>query len=144
VSGGLKFVLIPFFILHYGMFCYGHLMVITGLFGAERAADHGSFFSIAESWEPVFWLAVAAIFLSHLLSFVLNFVGAGEYRRTSLPQLMRRPYGRIVALHLAVIFGAALTMWLGSPVYLLVALVVIKITIDLKLHGLERQKFSIA
>jgi hypothetical protein len=35
-------------------------------------------------------------------------------------------------------------MWLGSPVYLLVALVVIKVAIDLKLHGLERQKFSIA
>jgi hypothetical protein len=139
ITGGLIFFLIPFFVFHYGMFCYGHLMAITAIFGDGPS----SVMAIAKGWEPAFWLAIAAIFASHLISFGLNFIGAGEYRRTNLRQLMQRPYGRIVALHLAVIFGAALIMWLGSPVYMLVVLVIIKIAIDLKMHTVERLKFSV-
>ena len=144
ISGGLKFFLIPFFIFHYGMFCYGHLMAVTSIFSDERVGGQSSVLAIAKSWEPAFWLAIAAIFLSHLISFALNFIGAGEFRRTNLRQLMQRPYGRIIALHLAIIFGAALTMWLGSPVYMLVILIMIKIAVDLKMHTAERQKFLIA
>lgn len=144
VSGGFKFFLIPFFVFHYGMFCYGHLMAITAIFGDERVGGQSSVLAVARDWEPAFWLAVAAILISHLISFVLNFIGAGEYRRTNLRQLMQRPYGRIIALHLAVILGAALIMWLGSPVYMLVVLVAVKIGIDLRMHTVERQKFSIA
>jgi len=146
VSAGSKLFLIPFFIVHYGMFCFGHLSAITALFGkeADNEAIGGAFLglSVTASWTSALWLGVAAMFASHLYSFIFNFIGDGEYERTNLSQLMRRPYGRIVALHIAVILGAALIMWLGSPVYMLIVLIGVKIAIDLRMHTAERRKFS--
>jgi hypothetical protein len=77
-----------------------------------------------------------------LFSFFGNFIGAGEYRRTSAKELMTRPYGRIFVLHVTVLFGAALIQWLGSPVTMLVVLIAAKIVLDLKLHKSERTVFS--
>ena len=142
VSSGTKFFLIPFFIVHYGMFCYGHLIAITAIFGDNLAGDSEPGLGTIENWESALWLGVVAILISHLVSFFLNFIGDGEYQRTSLSQLMRRPYGRIIALHVAVILGAALITWLGSPVWMLIVLIGVKITIDLRMHVDERQKFS--
>lgn len=144
VSGGAKFFLIPFFIVHYGMFCFGHLSAITAIFGDKSGADVTSALRVSEYWDSALWLGVIAILISHLVSFFLNFIGGGEYKRTSLSQLMRRPYGRIIALHIAVIVGAALITWLGSPVYMLIVLIGVKIAIDLRMHADERQKFSLA
>ena len=53
---------------------------------------------------------------------------------------MVAPYGRIVVLHLAIIFGAFATMALGSPVYLLAILIVGKIMLDLKFHNRAHRK----
>ena len=55
---------------------------------------------------------------------------------------MSRPYGRIVVLHVTVLFGAALIQWLGSPVSMLLLLIAAKTVLDLKLHKSERQVFS--
>jgi hypothetical protein len=144
ISKGLKFFLIPFFILHYGMFCFGHFFAINAIFGDELNAGSASILGIIDSWDKALWVAILAIFASHMISFFVNFIGAQEYQRTDLRQLMQRPYGRVIALHLTVIIGAGLTLWLGSPIYMLVVLVVIKIGIDLKMHTAERQKFSIS
>jgi hypothetical protein len=144
ISKGLKFFLIPFFIFHYGMFCFGHFAAINAIFGDELNSASVSLLVVVGSWDKVLWLAILAIFASHMISFFLNFIGGQEYQRTDLRQLMQRPYGRIIALHLTVILGAGLTMWLGSPIYMLVVLVAIKIGIDLKMHTAERQKFSIS
>jgi hypothetical protein len=143
-SKGLKFFLIPFFIFHYGMFCFAHLMAITGILGKDRDLAQSSTLEVAQSWDNAFWLAVFAIFVSHLISFFVNFMGQNEYQRTDLRQLMTRPYGRIVVLHIAVILGAGLTMALGSPVYMLAVLIALKVGIDLRMHNAERDKFSIA
>ena len=141
-----RLFLIPFFCVHYGMFCFGHLSAVIALFGDEEG--------IAANWQALFDLpftelmrspllaGVAAIFVSHLFSFFSNFIGRGEYRRTDIRALMQRPYGRIIALHVAIIIGAALVDWLGSPVMMLVVLVVAKIAMDLRLHVSERRKFS--
>lgn len=138
--------LIPFFIVHYGLFCFGHLSAVVALFGDAQGIDSARelFFGMtfAEAVRSPLWLGIAAIFASHLVSFFSNFVAGGEYRNTSARALMQRPYGRIVALHIAVIIGAALTEWLGSPVMMLVVLIAVKIAMDLKLHATERRKLS--
>ena len=71
----------------------------------------------------------------------LSLIG-GEYRRTHASTLMTRPYGRIIALHITIIFGAMLTMILGSPLGLLIVLVIMKTGADLALHQVERQKLG--
>lgn len=145
-SSGAKGFLIPFFLIHYGLFCFGHLTAVTAIFsdavGAGTAWDYFFGTPIFDAWHTPLWVAIAAIAASHLFSFFGNFVAGGEYRRVTARQLMHRPYGRIVVLHVAIIIGAALTQWLGSPVMMLVVLIVAKIVADLRLHHSERDKFA--
>ena len=147
VSGGReKWFVMPFFAVHYGIFCFGHLMAIMGIFdpsGGSETISH-LFFGMTpgEALKSPLWIGIAAIAVSHLFSFFGNFIGAGEYRRTSAKELMSRPYGRIVVLHVTVLFGAGLIQWLGSPVSMLLLLIAAKTVLDLKLHKSERQVFS--
>jgi hypothetical protein len=142
---GAKGFLIPFFIVHYGMFCFGHLMAVTSIFsetsGSGTAWQYFFGIPIADAWKSPLWIALAAIAASHLYSFFTNFVAGGEHRRTTVSELMKRPYGRIIVLHVAIIIGAALIQWLGSPVMMLVVLIAAKIALDLRLHLVERDKF---
>lgn len=138
VAGGGRYLLIPFFATHYGIFCFGHYLAVTSLFGT----DSGTAAALPQYWQPQLWWGVAAIAVSHLLSFALNFIGEEEYLRTNIGELMHRPYGRIVTLHIAVIAGGLLVSLLGNPVWMLIILIAIKIVIDLRLHGRERQIFG--
>jgi hypothetical protein len=88
--------------------------------------------------------AIAALCASHAFSFFHNYLAGGEYRNVALPQLMMRPYGRIVLLHLTIIFGGMLVMALGSPVAALVLLVTLKTAIDLGAHMVERKKLGVS
>ncbi|MEM7502594.1 MAG: DUF6498-containing protein [Pseudomonadota bacterium] len=137
---GLKLFLIPFFAMHFGMFCFGHLMAILFVFSGD--AERLSLNALPPASDTLFWLAAAAILLSHLFSYLVNFIGKGEYRRVALPQLMRQPYGRIVVMHITVIVGAALIDWLDSPVPMLVFLVAVKTVVDLRMHRRERRRFD--
>jgi hypothetical protein len=142
-GSALKFFLIPFFVVHYGMFCYGHLMAVVGIFGdGGISLRPGS--SLFEYWQPSLWIAVAAVIASHLYSFVANYIGDSEYKRANLMLLMHRPYGRIIAMHVSIVFGAGLVMWLDSPLPMLLILILIKTILDMRLHEKERGKLSAA
>lgn len=142
-GAAFKVILIPFFVVHYGGFCYAHLMVVLGVFsGSGPGLGSGS--TLTDLWQSSFWIAVAAIFASHLYSFVTNYIGGGEYKRASLFLLMHRPYGRIVTMHLAIILGAGLVMWLGDALPMLLVLILIKTFLDIRLHEKERGKLSAA
>ena len=138
---GAKLFMIPFFIVHYGMFCFGHGEFLVALFADEAGADSlsGLLGDPRALLASGFGLAVGALALSHLVSFVTNFLLGGEYRRANVAQLMFRPYGRIVVMHLAILFGALVTEFFGSPVALLVLLVALKTAIDWRMHGAERR-----
>ena len=84
--------------------------------------------------------ALAALFVSHGISFVYNYLYHGEYRATRLNTLMGQPYARVVVLHIAIIAGAFVSGAMGSPVGVLVMLVVIKTIIDIKLHLRQHRK----
>jgi len=86
--------------------------------------------------------AISLLAASHLFSFFRNFIAAGEYKRTHPATLMIRPYGRIVALHITIIFGGFLTLAFGSPMGLLIILMILKTAVDLAMHQSERQKFQ--
>ena len=141
-----RFLLIPFFIVHYGMFCFGHYTAVVRLFADEQdlASGNGHIFGVAPAdvWQSPLWFGVVAIAISHLLSFYFNFLGRREYRRTNMMQLMRRPYGRIIVLHIAVIAGGFLIAVLGDPTWMLLVLIVMKSAIDLRMHEKERHLFA--
>jgi len=55
---------------------------------------------------------------------------------------MAAPYKRIAILHIAVIIGGFLVVEMGQPLGLLLALVVLKIVMDIKLHQHSHEAMS--
>jgi hypothetical protein len=53
---------------------------------------------------------------------------------------MGSPYGRVVVMHVAIIFGAFLTAALGSPVGILIILVGLKTSLDVIFHMRQHKK----
>lgn len=142
-SNAIKLFLIPFFIVHYGMFCYGHGIFVFSMFSEQ--SEGGDSLGITQAWELLntsMLLAVSLLAASHLFSFFRNFIAGGEYKRTHPSDLMARPYGRIVVLHITIILGAFLTQAFDSPLGLLVILMVLKTLVDLAMHESERKKFQ--
>jgi hypothetical protein len=144
---------IPFFCLHYGGFCAGHgffLLIFFKLGGGPEALFKGMNSALGplvfvqllinvvrQLWQsrpPGMELPVLCLFASHGVSFVQNFLVRKEYRTLTLDKLMGQPYTRIVLLHVAIIAAGMPVMLLGSPMPLLLILVVLKIGLDIFLH----------
>jgi len=150
-----KLFIIPFFIVHYGGF-----MAIHGVFILVMFKKSDDFFPGHDAW-PCFFVfvqllinvireaylsippdaryVILAMFISHGISFGYNYLYRGEYAKVDGRQLMGQPYGRIVVMHIAIIAGGFVTAALGSPLGLLVILVVLKTIIDVKLHLREHR-----
>ena len=133
-----KWFLIPFFVFHYGLFCLVHGIFIFSLLGDGFRVTGGPvqlFGSmIRETMSHGGWIAALAIGASHGYSFVVHFLRGGEFRQTNVMLQMVRPYGRIVVLHIAVLFGAIAIMFLGQPMFLLLLLVLGKTMLDRAIH----------
>ena len=146
-------ILVLFFTLHYGGFCAIHGFFVLQL---TRFAGEDWVHPAAVSWPgPLaiiqmflnlvqqlltaapreFLLACLALVVSHGVSFVLVYLGQREYEHTTMSALMNAPYRRIAVLHIAIIAGGFLVVQLGSPLGLLVALVALKIGMDIILHN---------
>ena len=144
LSHAAKLFFIPFFVVHYGRFCYVHGEFVFHLLGGEAAqgvASWGDWTLRAERiWDSGLFWAIALLAISHLYSFFRNYLMDGEYRRSQLMQLMFQPYARVVVLHIAILLGALATAALGSPIWVLVILICGKTAIDLALHPINGNK----
>lgn len=133
-----KWFLIPFFVFHYGLFCLVHGIFIFSLLGDGFPGTGGPIqlfgSMIRETMSHGGWIAALAIGASHGYSFVVHFLRGGEFRQTNVMLQMVRPYGRIVVLHIAVLFGAIAIMFLGQPMFLLLLLVLGKTMLDRAIH----------
>jgi len=148
-----------FFLIHYGAFWVGHglfvlifLPLMSGSFvtggiviGPDGTLSLPSFdpFGAGPDWGLVA-LGALGLVVSHGASFWLNYLGRGEYRSVSPAQLMLAPYGRLVILHLTIILGAMVSIWIGSPVGSLLLLVILKTALDLIFHLREHRRATAA
>jgi hypothetical protein len=153
-----KLFFIPFFILHFGGFTAGHGFFVLALFKKE-----GGEVLSGMSWpgflvflellikviSQVYSLipldlkyAFLALFFSHGVSFVTNYLMKKEYTKEKVNSLMGRPYARIFVLHVAIIFGGFLTMALNLPAAILFVLVILKTVLDVTLHLREHKKIQ--
>jgi len=126
-----------FFCIHYGMFCFVHGVFVNALFntGPERDSDALALVHTLLT-TPVLSVCILLLALSHGWSFVAHVLAApAESRTTDLRKIMMRPYGRMVVLHVAILFGGFAVMALNTPVAALVVLIVLKTAIDLGLHN---------
>jgi hypothetical protein len=155
-----KLFLIPFFIIHYGGFMAVHGFFVLAF--AQKAQQGHSVPSVGGHSWPCFLVfvqllinvirqmfliipaqmkfAILALFVSHGVSFVHNYLLAGEYKTAKPKDLMNQPYARVVVLHIALLAGGFLTMAVGSPIPLLFVLIAGKIILDIKMHLREHQK----
>ncbi len=131
-----RFVAVPFFVFHYGMFWLVHgLFVLVVLPSATRFG--GDQLDLAPTLVPspgTLALAAIALFGSHLVSFWTNFLGGREYERRSAIQQMAEPYRRVVLLHVTLVVGGIVASVTTAPIGLLLVLVALKIGLDLRFH----------
>ncbi len=153
-----KLFLIPFFMIHYGGFTAIHGFFALAIFskGEQQGPPLGG-----ESWPcffvflqmlfnivkhimltipPAVRLGVLSLFASHGVSFVYNYFIKGEYAHAKPQKLMGQPYARVVVMHITILAGGFLLMALGSPIALLLVLIVLKTAIDVKFHLREHKK----
>ena len=89
--------------------------------------------SLANLFGPLRW-ALLALFISHGISFVVNFLGRKEYIGMTTQKLMSDPYQRIILMHVTIIFGGWLVMLLKAPILALALLILLKTGADLSAH----------
>jgi hypothetical protein len=148
----LAILIVPFFLIHFGGFCAIHglfLMMLTGADTGSGSAMGGSAWfgplvflqllvnvvaGAARQAPELFYLPLGALVVSHGVSTVYYHFLRGEDRGRAVNEIMGDPYGRIVLMHITILAGAVPTMLFGSPLAMLVILVIGKTTLDLVLH----------
>jgi len=133
-----KLFIIPFFIIHYGIFTAVHGLFVLRIF---KKVDELSIYVIRQAYSiiPVnMKYVLLALFVSHGISFVYNYLLKGEYAFAKVES----PYGRVFVMHIAIIGGAFLAEQIGSPVAVLFVLVVLKTIMDVALHLREHKKIK--
>jgi hypothetical protein len=148
-----------FFVVHYGLFWLVHgVFVLLALptlsvgptpgFGdpglpgpgdlstgaLDVAVSPGIRANLDQVAFAAIWLAI-----SHGISYWTVFLGRGEYRRVSPQAQAQAPYGRLIVLHVTIIFGGMLSLMLRLPIGALIVLVGLKIILDLRFHLREHR-----
>jgi hypothetical protein len=130
---------VPFFVAHFGGFMAGHFLFIYTLFvrGLNPAGpEPGVREALLRVFMPI-WPSLAALFISHEVSFFSNFLGRREHAGTTMKALMTAPYNRIMVMQFVIILGGWIIMLLKNPVPVLALLVLLKTALDFRAHRKE-------
>lgn len=140
---------LPFFCVHFGIFMGGHLLILRELF-ADAAVQQAQSFGEAMARIVLgsgLWVAFIAMLVSHGISFYINFLkprrsggGSADPQSRNLDMIMMAPYGRVIVMHLTILFGAALVQVFQTKTAAFVLLVALKIATDVAAH--VRTNFS--
>lgn len=123
-------ILIPFFLLHFGLFMLAHLFVLAASTGLIDEVLEKGIYGIT-----IDFTLLGLLFASHGTSFATNFVGRKELQAAPPSQFFFAPYPRVIIMHLAVMFS----VFAGLSV---VVLVLLKTLFDLAAHIFEHQEFG--
>lgn len=105
-SAGTKLKVAGFFILHYGLFHVVYLVFILAAMSRGRPVI---------DWTIV-WYCAALFAATNIFALVLHWLNETCGRR--LGQVAFAPYGRIVPMHLAIIFGGFVNFHPGATLWL--------------------------
>lgn len=134
------------FVLHFGTFMLGQgllvAIVVAVIEDAERAGLSSglvidTFLQVLR--DPWLGVSIAALALSHGVSFVTHALRRGEPERRSPSEVMKDPYRRVLLMHLAVFLGAALVALAGASLAFAVSLVLLKTLADVGAHARAHQ-----
>jgi hypothetical protein len=138
------FVLLAFFPVHYGMFCFGHAELLVSIFGdgyGPTGVDAAPFRLVEVALaEPLGWTALAAIAVVVALDTVRWWHGKrGRFVPDDLGHTMFAPYPRIVVLHVTLILGGFLLAASAAPASMVLVLVALKFAVDVHMARRPRE-----
>jgi len=141
ISSMSRLALAGFFSMHYGLFWVVHgvfvFTFIPAIISDPSIGPGGTIPAPLTRLDldlRVLALGAIGLGISHGVSFWTNYIGRGEYRTLSPAQVMTQPYGRLVIMHLTILLGAVVSIFLGTPVGSLLVLIVGKTALDLAFH----------
>lgn len=115
-----------FFLFHYGGF-----NLILWMILAFTVLNESSF--VLNHDYTGLLVFFVALMISHGFSFFYNYIGKKEYLNVSAPLQMFGPYGRVVVIHLTILFGLGPSIYV-SPSFIIL-FVILKIIFDLLAHA---------
>lgn len=126
--------LAPFFVFHYGMFCYVHGSFVISLFGSDVLGEISKM-NIPDVILPVvemrhLLLPAGALFLYQLIDYCRDTIERG-LGSDNIKELMIAPYRRIIVLHITIIASGFALAALKEPIIGLVILIILKICFDI-------------
>lgn len=133
-----KLFLTVFFLIHFGAFMAGHLFFLILFVLPGDGAFDGVFAQPEQVWMQIKW-TYFALFISHLVSFLGNYVQKKEYLRAKLEQTMVSVYGRIGFFHVVILLCGAVYMnffeeGTNASVWFMGIAVTLKTALDLWAH----------
>jgi len=138
-SGGIRSLfMIPFFIVHFGIFYFVQLVLILG-FGSGLDSSFPvrsgmipnpiEFFKVTLGEEGR--IIVLGILAAQLFYYFYQFIAKGEYRSRAVEVQMMMPYGRILVQQFLVIIGGFFIMVFRTPIVYSILLIIFKTILDL-------------
>ncbi|MEM7493767.1 MAG: DUF6498-containing protein [Pseudomonadota bacterium] len=121
----------PFFIIHYGMFCFVHGIFVAS-FAEIQIGNNPEFFGpfglvdLALASGAMMPLFVWTIILLQAFLYARDFIWGREYKTASVDAMMVAPYGRVVVLHIGIFAGAAAMAAFGQPLWGVLALILLR------------------
>jgi hypothetical protein len=147
-KGGVQrvagFVIVPFFIAHYGLFCFVHGTFVFAMFtmndlvrgGVEPTGDSfdlvGRVLRMLDDDQDLL-LSVGALIAVQIGAFVVDWLGNRRWRDIDPVRQMFEPYGRIVVMHLTIFIAAIPVLLLGQPMIAVLVLALLKSGLELGL-----------
>jgi len=126
-----------FYMVHYGMFTGVHGVFLMEMFGAKPILA-----GLLEG-GPIVW-TVFIFLLSHIFSMFYNFFGKKEYLGKDPGAQMFSVYGRVMVMHIVILFGGFAVQAFGNPIYALILLIAVKTFIDIAAHNKEHRGHEMA
>jgi hypothetical protein len=144
----LAFVLAPFFILHYGLFCFVHGIFVFAMFtmsdtihaGVEPTTESfdltGRVLGMLQGDSDLLW-SVVALCVIQLGAFAIFWAGGRRWRDVDAVRQMFEPYGRIVVLHLTIFIATIPVLLIGQPMLAVLVLALLKSGLELGLKPFQ-------
>jgi Family of unknown function (DUF6498) len=143
--------LLPFFVFHYGLFCFVHGTFVMAMFSvAGEFQDAGGMSSgmpdlISTVWRMIetdadLRLSVASFVAVQAGFFTLVWLGGGAWRKINPLAQMMEPYGRILVMHFTIFVATIPVLLMGQGVVAVLALAVMKCALELGLPEFDIAK----
>ena len=142
MAGGIAMSL--FFCVHYGLFTWAHGFFVMELLGeGNTQVTSDAVFSSALQYisdSGLKWVALSML-LAHAALYMKDYVTDAI---GPVGEEMRKPYNRIIVLHIAIIAGGGLAMaWPSGAFLMMLLLIAFKTFNDIKQHKKEREELAL-